>query len=110
MRKRVATWSTAQRAVVAVGWAGVVSAVWGWVSSDGWTYTFGNDDGWYNYAPNSGAVFSPGGTSALIFNPTLRLALQLVVVMVWFLPSFWLFSVASIAGEEGVEADPVSER
>ncbi len=109
MRKRVVQWSTAQRAVVAVGWAGVVWALWVWVISDGWTYTFSENDGWFNYAPNSGVVFSGDVPSPLLTNPTLRLALQLVFVLVWALPSFWLFSVGSRPGEEVVDPAAAAE-
>jgi hypothetical protein len=103
MRERVSTWSTAQRAVVAVGWAGVLYGVWGWFVRDGWNYTFGPNDGWFNYAPNSGVVFSGELPSLLVTNPTLRLVVQLVFILLWMLPSFWLFSLTRAAGEGDVE-------
>jgi hypothetical protein len=103
MRERVSTWSTAQRSVVAVGWAGVLYGVWGWFVRDGWNYTFGPNDGWFNYAPNSGVVFSGELPSLLVTNPTLRLVVQLVFILLWMLPSFWLFSLTRAAGEGDVE-------
>lgn len=109
MRKRVARWSTAQRAVVSVGWAGVLYSVWGWFLSDGWNFTFGPNDGWFNYAPNSGVVFSGGGPSLLITNPTLRAVVQLVFVLVWALASFWLFSVTLRPDDELGAVAPAPE-
>ncbi|MFN7151593.1 MAG: hypothetical protein ACK4V6_19195 [Microthrixaceae bacterium] len=105
MRKRVAKWSTAQRAVVAVGWAGVLYGVWEWFVRDGWNYTFGPNDGWFNYAPNAGVVFSGELPSLMVTNPTLRFAVQVVFVLVWALPSFWLFSVSEPADDDVVSTD-----
>ncbi len=109
MRKRVAKWTTAQRAVVAVGWAGVLYSVWGWFVRDGWNYTFGPNDGWFNYAPNSGVVFSGELPSLMVTNPTLRSLVLLVFVLVWALPSFWLFSIAGPPNEHLDAADTTSE-
>jgi hypothetical protein len=57
----VSGWSTAQRVVIVVAWAGVLQAIWAWLRNDVFNHAFGDNEGWFNYAPNSGVVFSPGG-------------------------------------------------
>ena len=98
MRKRVSRWSTAQRVVVVVGWAGLLQAIWIWLRSDGLAYTFGDDSGWFNYAPNSGVVFSGGGPSLWMTNPTLTMVTQIGFVVLWLVSSFWLLGIRPVDG------------
>jgi hypothetical protein len=102
MRNWVSGWSTAQRAVVVVAWAGVLLAGWDWAQRMG-GWPFADDGGWFNYAPNAGVAFSgPGPT--LLLNPGLRLAVQLALVAGWAVPSFWLLSVTPrVAGDDRPE-------
>lgn len=93
-------WSTAQRAVVIVGWAGLLRAIWIWVQNDGPQFTFGDNDGWYNYAPNTGAVFSGGGPPFWITNPTVTMLTEMAFVVLWLATSFWLLGVRPVA-EDG---------
>lgn len=98
-------WSTAQRVVVVVGWAGLLQAIWIWVQHDGLNYTFGDNDGWFNYAPNSGEVFSGSGPSVWITNPTLTMVTQIAFVVLWLASSFWLLGVRP-ADEEAERSAP----
>ena len=80
----------AQRVVAVIG-LGV--ALWlGWSALDRWTATNAGG-GWFNYAPNSGVIFSPDmGQSALQSNVGLRLGVQLGFIAVWVLASLWLLA------------------
>lgn len=88
--------TTAQRVVVVVAWAGVLWALSTWVFRDGLQYTFGDNEGWYNYAPNSGVVFSGSGPPWWMTNPTARMLADLLVVVLWAVPSFWLLGVRPV--------------
>ena len=87
-------WSTAQRVVIVVAWAGVLQAIWTWLRTDGFDYAFGNDGGWFNYAPNSGIVFSPGGGPPWsVTTPTATVLIEIAFVVLWLVTSFWLLGV-----------------
>lgn len=86
-------WSTAQRVVVVVAWAGLLRAIWTWVGNDGLAYTFGANEGWFNYAPNAGVVFSGAGPPLWMTNPTLTMVTQIAFVVLWLAPSFWLLGL-----------------
>jgi hypothetical protein len=94
-------WTTAQRVVIVVAWAGVLQAIWTWLRNDG---VDSSDGGWFNYAPNSGVVFSPDPPWPLI-NPTAAIAIQVLLVVLWAAPSFWLLGVRQVEEPSGVEGD-----
>lgn len=77
-------WNRAQRAVIVVAWGAVLFVLWEWIEGGAWA-----NDGWFNYAPNSGVVFSG---SVFQTNPALRLIGQVVSIGLWAAPSVWLLS------------------
>ncbi len=86
-------WNRAQRAAVVVAWGAALAVVWNCLERSPW-----NDYGWVNVAPNSGAVFGGGP----LHNVWLRLAMQLLLVVLWLGPSLWLLAEPN--------ADPTDER
>jgi hypothetical protein len=69
----------AQRIVVVIGLAGVLDVVRDWIVNRG------TGDGWFNYAPNSGAAFpaghAPSGGDHVV---------TIMFVVVWAIASAWL--------------------
>ncbi len=76
-------WNRSQRIAVVAAWGAALIVVSNCLERSPW-----NDYGWVNFAPNSGVVFS----SAPLSNVWLRLVLQLLLVVVWIVPSLWLLS------------------
>ena len=85
-------WNRSQRVVVVAAWGAALIVVWNCLERSPW-----NDYGWVNFAPNSGSVFVSGPLN----NIWLRLAVQLLLVVVWIVPSLWLLSdrPASFTGD-----------
>jgi hypothetical protein len=83
-------WNRAQRVAVVVAWGAALIVGWNCLETSPW-----NDYGWVNVAPNSGVVFN----SSPLGNVWLRLAVQLLLVVVWLVPSVWLLA-------EPTRADP----
>jgi hypothetical protein len=83
-----------QRVVVVIGLG--LALLLGWQALDRWTASSmggGTDGGWFNYAPNNGAIFTPDPFgSQLQTNVGLRLAVQLCFIAVWVLASLWLLT------------------
>jgi hypothetical protein len=106
MRKRVSRWTTAQRVVIVVAWAGVLQALWAWLRNDGFNHAFGDNEGWFNYAPDSGVVFSPGGGPPWsLTNPTATTAIEIALVLLWLVTSFWLLGVRPVEESSDAEGD-----
>lgn len=95
-------WNLAQRVVFVIAYALALWILWEWLESAGW-HQFGDDSGWFNYAPNSGVGFS-GGLPALRTNLPLRAGTQLSLVVLWAAPSVWLLRAQARSSESGSPA------
>lgn len=76
-------WNPVQRIVLLVAWGASLVVGWNRLERSSW-----NDYGMFNSAPNSGEVFS----SAPLADVWLRLAVQLLLVVMWLIPGLWLLS------------------
>ena len=74
-------WNRSQRVAIVAAWGAALVVVWNCLERSPW-----NDYGWVNFAPNSGAVFASGPLNDV----WLRLAVQLLLVVVWLAPALWL--------------------
>lgn len=94
------TLSLAQRAVVVAAYGMALWVLWRWIEVEGWRQ-IGADDLTTNYGP-SGVVLN--GAIELRTNVGLRLVVQLLIILVWLIPSLWLLRPR--AEKQRVEVDP----
>lgn len=101
--RRRATLSLAQRAVVVAAYGMALWVLWRWIEVEGWRQ-IGADDLTTDYGP-SGVVLN--GAIELRTNVGLRLLVQLLIILIWLIPSLWLMRPRA-EQERVVDAPPVT--